>query len=68
MLMVNSSTIAMGDTPTLRALVDQRASFTGLPERLSALTKEIPRADAVLGRLCGRAVDLPLTGNLAERE
>ena len=29
MLLVNSSTIAMGETPTLRALVDQRASLTG---------------------------------------
>ena len=44
MLMVNSSTIAIADTPTLRWLVDQRASSltASLPERLAALTKEIP--------------------------
>ena len=42
MLMVNSSTIAMGDTPTLRALVDGRTSFRGLPERLSALDQGSP--------------------------
>ena len=54
MLMVNSSTIAIADTPTLRWLVDQRTSLTGLPERLNALTKEIPRADAVLGSVLRR--------------
>jgi hypothetical protein len=64
MLMVNSSTIAMGDTATLRALVDGRASFTGLPERLSALTKEIPYQTQLWGAYVGGPVDLPLTGNL----
>ncbi len=65
MLMVNSSTIAMGDTATLRALVDARASFTGLPERLSVLTKEIPYQTQFWGAYVGGAVDLPLSGNLA---
>jgi len=65
MLMVNSSTIAMGDTATLRALVDGRTSFTGLPERLSALTKEIPYQTELWGAYVGGPVDLPLTGNLA---
>lgn len=64
MLMVNSSTIAMGDTPTLRALVDGRASFMGLPERLSALTKEIPYQTQFWGAYVGGPLDLPRTGNL----
>lgn len=64
MLMVNSSTIAIADTPTLRWLVDQRSSLTGLPERLNALTKEIPRQTQFWGAYLGGAVDLPLTGNL----
>jgi hypothetical protein len=64
MLMVNSSTIAVADTPTLRWLVDQRSSLTGLPERLNALTKEIPRQTQFWGAYLGGAVDLPLTGNL----
>jgi hypothetical protein len=65
MLMVNSSTIAMGDTPTLRALVDARTSFTGLPERLNALAKEIPYQTQFWGAYVGGPVDLPLSGNLA---
>lgn len=64
MLMVNSSTIAIADTPTLRWLVDQRSSLTGLPERLKALTKEIPRQTQFWGAYLGGPVDLPLTGNL----
>ncbi len=64
MLMVNSSTIAIADTPTLRWLVDQRSSLTGVPARLSALTKEIPRQTQFWGAYLGGAVDLPLTGNL----
>jgi hypothetical protein len=64
MLMVNSSTIAMGDTPTLRTLVDARTSFRGLPERLSALTKEVPRQTQFWGVFAGGTVNVPLTGNL----
>jgi hypothetical protein len=64
MLMVNSSTIAVADTPTLRWLVDQRSSLTGLPERLTALTKQIPRQTQFWGAYLGGPVDLPLTGNL----
>jgi hypothetical protein len=64
MLMVNSSTIAMGDTPTLRTLVDQRTSFRGLPERLNALTKEVPHETQLWGVFAGGTVDVPLTGNL----
>ena len=64
MLMVNSSTIAMGDTPTLRALVDGRPSFRGLPERVSALTKEVPRQTQFWGVYVGGPLNLPLSGNL----
>ncbi len=64
MLMVNSSTIAIADTPTLRWLVDQRSSLTGLPEHLNALTKEIPRQTQFWGAYLGGAIDLPLAGNL----
>jgi len=64
MLMVNSSTIAVADTPTLRWLVDQRSSLTGLPARLTALTKEIPWQTQFWGAYLGGAIDLPLTGNL----
>jgi hypothetical protein len=64
MLMVNSSTIAVADTPTLRWLVDQRSSLTGLPARLTALTKQIPRQTQFWGAYLGGAIDLPLTGNL----
>ena len=62
--MVNSSTIAIADTPTLRWLVDQRSSLTGLPARLNALTKEVPRQTQFWGAYLGGAIDLPLTGNL----
>ncbi len=65
MLLINSSTIAIGETPTLRALVDQRPSLTGLPARLTALTKEVPRQTQFWGVYMGGPVDLPLTGNLA---
>ena len=65
MLLVNSSTIAIGETPTLRTLVDQRPSLTGLPARLTALTKEVPRQTQFWGLYVGGPVDLPLTGNLA---
>jgi hypothetical protein len=64
MLMVNSSTIAMGDTPTLRMLVDGRASFTALPERLSALAKEVPYETQFWGVYVGGPLNLPLSGNL----
>ncbi len=64
MLMVNSSTLAIADTPTLRWLVDQRSSLTGLPARLNALTKEVPRQTQFWGAYLGGAVDLPLAGNL----
>jgi hypothetical protein len=64
MLMVNSSTIAVADTPTLRRLVDQRSSLTGLPERLAALTKQIPRQTQFWGAYLGGAIEFPLTGNL----
>jgi hypothetical protein len=64
MLMVNSSTIAMGDTPTLRMLVDARTSFRGLPERLNALTKEVPHETQFWGVYAGGPLDLPLSGNL----
>jgi len=65
MLLVNSSTIAMGDTPILRELVDRRTSFRGLPEQLRALTKEIPHEAQFWGAYTGGPVGLPLTGNLA---
>jgi len=64
MLMVNSSTIALGETAALRSLADQRASFGGLPARLSALAKEIPRQAQFWGVYAGGPLDLPLTGNL----
>ena len=64
MLMVNSSTIAMGDTPTLRALVDGRSSFRGLPEPLSSLTKDIPHETDCWGAYSGGPLNLPLSGNL----
>ncbi|MEO8050268.1 MAG: hypothetical protein ABI833_07605 [Acidobacteriota bacterium] len=65
MLLVNSSTIAMGDTVTLRALVDRRPSFRGLPETLSALTKEVPHETQFWGIYAGGPQELPLSGNLA---
>jgi hypothetical protein len=64
MLLVNSSTIAMGDTAMLRALVDERPSLRGLPERLNALTKEIPHETQFWGVYVGGPVDLALSGNL----
>jgi len=66
MLLVNSSTIAIGETAVLRALTDQRTSLTGLPARLSALTKEVPRQTQFWGAFVGGnvTVDLPLSGNL----
>jgi hypothetical protein len=64
MLLVNSSTIAMADTATLRALVDQRPSPKGLPARLSTLAKEIPRQAHFWGTYAGGPVDIPLSGNL----
>ncbi len=45
-------------------MVDQRSSLTGLPPRLAALTKEIPRETQFWGAYLGGAIDLPLTGNL----
>ena len=64
MLMVNSSTIAMGDTPTLRALVDGRTSFMGLAERLRALTNQVPYETQFWGVYVGGPLNLPLSGNL----
>ena len=54
----------MGDTSILRTLVDARTSFRGLPERLSALTKEVPHETQFWGAFAGGTVDVPLTGNL----
>ena len=64
MLLVNSSTMAIGETDLLRSLVDQRPSLMGLPPRLSALTKEIPYQTQFWGAYAGGPVDIPLTGNL----
>jgi hypothetical protein len=64
MLLVNSSTIAMGDTATLRGLVDRRTSFRGLPEQLNALAKEVPHEAQFWGAYTGGPTDLPLSGNL----
>jgi hypothetical protein len=68
MLLVNSSTIAMGETSALRSLANQRASFAGLPARLSALAKEVPRQAHFWGVYAGGPLDLPLTGNLENVE
>ncbi|MSV35226.1 MAG: hypothetical protein EXQ47_06450 [Bryobacterales bacterium] len=64
LMLVNSSTIAIGETDTLRALVDQRPSITGLPPSLAALTKEIPYQTQFWGAYAGGPVDIPFTGNL----
>jgi hypothetical protein len=64
MLLVNSSTIALGETDQLRSLVDQRPSLMGLPVRLSALTKQIPYQTQFWGAYTGGPVDIPFTGNL----
>lgn len=64
MLLVNSSTMVIGETDVLRSLVDQRPALTGLPARLSALTKEIPYQTQFWGAYAGGPVDIPFTGNL----
>ncbi len=64
MLLINSSTIAMGDTALLRSLVDQRPMLKGLPPRLASLTKEIPRQTQFWGAYAGGPVEVPFTGNL----
>lgn len=64
LMILNSSTIALGETDTLRALVDQRPSITGFPPRLAALVKEIPYQTQFWGAYAGGPVNVPFTGNL----
>jgi hypothetical protein len=64
LMILNSSTIAFGETDTLRALVDQRASITGFPPRLAALVKEIPYQTQFWGAYTGGPTDLMFMGNL----
>lgn len=64
LLLVNSSTIAVGETDVLRSLVDQRPTITGLPPRLAALVKDVPYQTQFWGAYAGGPVDIPFTGNL----
>jgi hypothetical protein len=65
LLFINSSTAAIGETPVLRSLVDQRPGITGPPARLTELLKQVPREAHVWGIYSGGPIDLPLTGNMA---
>ena len=68
-LVVNSSTLAMGSGDALRALVEERNSIKQPPLGLVALMKDIPRGAQVWGVYGGgnpgRGAELGLAGNLA---
>jgi len=64
----NSSTVAIGDTRAVHALIDERSSIKGLPARFDALIQAIPKEAHLWGAFLGGPVELPLTGNLANLE
>ena len=65
LLMINSSTAAIGDTLLMRALVDQRPGNSGPPVALTAMMKRTPHEAQVWGVWSGGAVDAQLPGNLS---
>lgn len=68
LVLFNSSTIALGETKALHALIDERPSIKNLPARLDALVRTIPPDAQLWGAFAGGSVELPLTGNLANLE
>ncbi len=68
LVLFNSSTVAIGETKAVRALIDERGSIQNLPSRFDALVKTIPKDAHLWGAFVGGSVELPLTGNLANLE
>jgi hypothetical protein len=63
MLVLNSSTVAIGATPDLQAFADRRTSFSGVPPAIASKMREIPHQAQIWGVYTGGPVDVPLSGN-----
>jgi hypothetical protein len=62
---ISSSTAAMGQTESLKFLLDQRGTSKGPPPALAALMKDIPSDAQFWAAYVGGPVDLGFTGNLS---
>jgi hypothetical protein len=63
MLLINPTTAALGDIPSLHSFIDQRASSHGPPPAMAALLKEIPPDAQFWGAYAGGPIHLPLDNN-----
>lgn len=63
MLLINPTTAALGDIPSLHSFIDQRASSHGPPPAMQSLLKEIPPDAQFWGAYAGGPIHLPFDNN-----
>lgn len=63
MLLINPTTAAVGETPALDKLIDQRATSQGPPPAMAALIKEVPADAQFWGVYAGGPIHLPFDEN-----
>jgi hypothetical protein len=59
MLLINPTTAALGDIPSLHSLIDQRSISHGPPPAMTVLLKEIPPDAQFWGAYAGGPIHLP---------
>ena len=64
-VLINGTTAAVGDIPSLHRLIDERPTSHGAPAAMTALLKEIPPEAQFWAAYAGGPVDLKLDGLLA---
>ncbi len=64
-VLINGTTAALGDIPSLHRLIDERATSHGASPAMTALLKEIPPEAQFWAAYAGGPVDLKLDGLLA---
>jgi hypothetical protein len=63
MVLINPTTAALGDIPSLHSFIDQRATSHGPPPAMAALLKEIPPDAQFWGAYAGGPIHLPFDNN-----
>jgi len=63
MLLINPTTAALGDIPSLHSFIDHRATSHGPPPAMAALLKEIPPEAQFWGAYGGGPIHLPFDNN-----
>ncbi len=65
LVLINGTTAALGDIPSLHRLIDEKANSHGTPPAMAALLKEIPQEAQFWAAYAGGPVNLQLDGLLA---